>query len=234
MVILFPLLYANKILTHSIAVNTIKGKQVKGKFVNAHKSLRLTGKGSDISYTVHCHKNAHELYDLATDRVQMKNLHPTAPAPEGGRNALDAGEKTLASFPIPELLKRIDAALLALKSCKGADVPCYKPWAQFHPNGDVKNLRDSMQDRWDNKYSKLYEDYKVGFTKCYKNGRIDIEAEGPQWTDDGPIAGGQAPVLFYNSTYPDEWSTPSNGTDVDEDWVVGKDGEEEGWWDDWE
>jgi len=164
----------------------------------------------------------------------MENLHPTAPAPEGGQNAFDAGEKTLASFPIPELLKRIDTTLLVLKSCKGTDIPCYKPWAQLHPNGEVKNLRDVMQDRWDNKYHKLYEDYKVRFTKCNKSGRIDIKAEGPQWTDDGPIARGQAMVLFNNITDPDEWSTPSNGTSVDENWVIGKGGEEEGWWDDWE
>ena len=173
MVILFSLLYANKILTHPIIVNTIKGR-----FVNAYKFLRLTGKGHDISYTVHCHKNAHGLYDLVTDRVQMKNLHPTAPAREGGQNAFDAGEKTLASFPIPELLKRIDAALLVLKSCNGTDIPCHKPWAQLHPNGDVKNLRDAMQDRWDDNYSKLYEDYQVGFTKCYKNGRLILRLNG--------------------------------------------------------
>ena len=164
----------NKILTPPITVNTISGKQVKGKFSNAYKSLRLTGKGYDISYTVHCHKNAQELYDLATDRVQMENLHPTAPALKGGQNAFDAGEKTLASFPIAKLPKCIDAALLVLKSCKGTDIPCYEPSVQLHPDGDVKNLRDVMQNRWDGKYSKLYEDYKVGFTKCYKNGRISI------------------------------------------------------------
>jgi len=230
----FPHLYANSILTRPTTVNKIKGKQVKGKFVNSYKSLRLAGKGYDISYTVHCHNNAHELYNLATDRVQMKNLHPTAPAPEGGQNAFDAGEKTLAGFPIRKLLKRIDAALLVLKSCKGTEIPCHKPWAQLHPDGKVNSLRDAMDSRWDEKYDKLYKDYKVGFTKCYKNGKIDVGAEGPQWTNNGPVVGGQAMAMFNNSTDPDEWSMPSNGTDVDENWTVGKDGEEEGWWDDWE
>ncbi|KAJ4354687.1 uncharacterized protein N0V89_006424 [Didymosphaeria variabile] len=215
-------------------INTINGNHPKGKFVNSYKSLRLVGKGYDISYTVHCHKNAHELYNLANDRVQMKNLHPNAPAPLNGKNAFDSGETTLAGFPIPKLLKRIDAALLVLKSCKGTAIPCYKPWAQLHQIGQVNSLHDAMADQWDEKYDKMYEEYKVGFTKCFKNGKVDIGAEGPQWTADGPSAGSNAMVLFSNSTDPDQWSTSSNGTDVDESWFVGKDGEEEGLWDDWE
>ncbi|KAF2677191.1 alkaline phosphatase-like protein [Lentithecium fluviatile CBS 122367] len=203
--------------------------KIKGKFVNTYKSLRLAGNGYDISYTVHCHRNAHELYDLSSDRVQMNNLHPSAPALTGDKNAFDSGATTLANFPIPKMLKRIDAALLVLKSCKGNAIPCNKPWAQLHPDGNVNSLRDAMDQRFDQKYDELYKNYKVKFTSCFKNGRIDIGAEGPQWTRNGPTAGGQGVSLFNNSTDPDEWSTLSNGTEVDENWEVGDDGEEEGW-----
>ncbi|KAF2794585.1 alkaline phosphatase-like protein [Melanomma pulvis-pyrius CBS 109.77] len=207
---------------------------ITGKFVNSYKSLRLAGKGYDISYTVHCHNNSHELYNLANDRVELRNLHPTAPAPAGGKNAFDSGDTELAGFPIPKLLKRIDAALLVLKSCQGNSIPCNKPWAQLHPNANVNNLRDAMNNRWDENYDNWYSKYKVRFTKCYKNGKIDIGAEGPQWTTNGPTDGGHATVLFNDSTNPDDWSTPSDGIEADENWVVGDDGEEEGWWDDWE
>ncbi|CAI6330737.1 unnamed protein product [Periconia digitata] len=218
----------------SFGFNTIQGKNVTGKFVNAYKSLRLVGKSYDISYIIHCHNNAHELYDLSNDRVQMENLHPAAPAPESEQNAFESGTNTLAGFPIQKLLQRIDAALLVLKSCKGDEILCHKPWAQLHPQGNVNSLRDAMNTRWDEKYDDLHSNYKVGFTQCYKNGKIDVEAEGPQWTKTGPKPGNQNLVSFTNENDPDKWAVSSNDTDVDEKWTVGKDGEEEGWWDDWE
>lgn len=95
-------------------------------------------------------------------------------------------------------------------------------------------MREAMADRFDDKYDQLYKDFKVKFTKCYNTGRIDIEAEGPQWTTDGPVAGSQAAAMASNRTNPDEWYMSSNGTGVDENWVVGDEGEEQGWWDDWE
>lgn len=164
----------------------------------------------------------------------MKNLHPEAPAPRGGKNAFHSGETTLAGFPIRKLLKRIDAALLVLKSCKGTAIPCHKPWGQLHRNGNVHSLKDAMQNQYDTKYDRLNEKYKVGFDKCFKNGKIDVGAEGPQWTENGPVAGNSAMVFFNNSTDPDQWWTPTNGTDIDESWFVGKDGEQDGYWDDWE
>ena len=183
---------------------------------------------------MHCHNNAHELYNLANDRAQMKNLHPSAPRYANGQNPFESGETTLAGFPIPALLKRIDAALLVLKSCRGNAIPCNKPWAQLHREGGVNNLREAMADRFDGKYQDLHRDYKVNFTQCYNNGRIDISAEGPQWTVNGPVARSQATVLDDNVTSPGEWVMSSNGTGVDETWVVGDEGESEGWWDDWE
>lgn len=107
----------------------------------------------------------------------------------------------------------------------------------MHPEGNVNSLRDAMAGRFDDNYHKLHEDFKVNFTKCYKNGRIEIGAEGPQWTVNGPVAGGQGIAMFNNSITnmdPDEWVMPSNVTCVAKSWVVGDDGEEEGWWDDWE
>lgn len=78
---------------------------IKGKFVNSYKLLRLAGKGYDIAYTVHCHNNAPELYNLANDSGEMKNLHPSTPRPANGQNAYESGETSLSGFPILALIK---------------------------------------------------------------------------------------------------------------------------------
>lgn len=201
----------------SVADCLVNGK--KGERVNSYKSLRLAGKGYDISYTVHCEANAHELYDMAADVVQMHNLHPSAPAPAGGKNAFDAGQTQLAGYPIKKLLPRLDALLLVLKSCTGN--ACAQPWHELHQGGQVKNVKDAMDTTWDRKYEELYAKYKVRFNRCFKNGTIDIEAEGPQWKGDGRVDAGP-PVLMVG-----------NGTEVDESWEQSHD-VDEGWWDDWE
>ncbi|KKY17570.1 putative arylsulfatase [Phaeomoniella chlamydospora] len=150
--------------------------RIKRKRVNSYKSVRLVGKSYDIMYSVQCQYNSHELYDMSKDPVQMRNLHPTAPAGKGQPNPYDSGETKIAGYDIKLLLSRIDALLLVLKSCKRR--ACSNPWEQLHLNGEVKSLRDAMGQEFDDKYYKLP---KVQFRKCFKNGTIDLWAEGPQW-----------------------------------------------------
>lgn len=144
--------------------------------VNSYKSVRLTGQDYDIMYAVQCKNNSHELYNMNKDPVQMRNLHPTAPHEKGHKNAFHSGEGHIADYEIKRLLPRIDALLLVLKSCTRE--ACSNPWKQLHPNGKVHNLKHAMHHNFDHYYIGLP---KVHFRKCFKNGKINLWAEGPQW-----------------------------------------------------
>jgi N-acetylglucosamine-6-sulfatase len=209
--------------------------------VNSYKSVRLAGKGYDISYTVQCHKNAHELYNMKKDPVQMRNLHPTAPAPEMHKNAFHSGEQKLAGFEIKRLLPRIDALPLVLKTCKGDE--CRRPWKQLHPDGEVKNLRDAMDKKHDHWYHALP---KVKFNRCFNNGTIDLAAEGPQWHGQCPVSHNphsqgtahreMEQAAFYGYTEPVIRGFDENMYETDRgeaEFLDGWEGEE-GYWDDWE
>ena len=77
-------------------------------------------------------------------------------------------------LPLSNVISRLDALLLVLKSCKGSS--CTKPWHVLHPKGDVVNLKDALSSTFDTFYEK--EQSRVGFTRC-EPGQI-IDAEGPQ------------------------------------------------------
>lgn len=71
------------------------------------------------------------------------------------------------------LLSRLDALLLVLKTCKAR--VCTHPWETLHPHGDVQNLHDALDTKFDDFYN--LEQEKVQFTKC-ERGYI-LESEGP-------------------------------------------------------
>lgn len=73
-----------------------------------------------------------------------------------GSNSVAAG------FGIPELTARLDGLLLALKSCKGK--ACRRPWETLFPEGDVRSLRDAMNQQYDNFF--LRKQAKVTFSEC--------------------------------------------------------------------
>lgn len=154
---------------------------------------------------------------MAKDPVQMRNLHPSAPA-EGGQNAFHSGENKLAGYNITRLIPRIDALLLVLKSCKATD--CAKPWKALHPNADVKNLRDAMNGTFDDKYDSIP---RVQFCKCFTNGTIDLAAEGPRWKGNGDVVG-----LCPQGAKQTEFE------DNEDERMTQRYQEEWGYWDDWE
>lgn len=182
-----------------------------------------------MMYAVHCRNNSHELYDMTTDSVQMKNLHPNAPHEPGHKNAFDSGTTTLSGFAIKKLLTRIDALLLVLKSCQAET--CKQPWAALHQDGAVKALKDAMSSDYDDMYNNYYNNYRVKFTKCYKDGTIDKSAEGPQWPIDETHIVGINGTMGMNETVEAEGNYTNVGDD-DETYSLGW--ENEGWWDDWE
>lgn len=75
--------------------------------------------------------------------------------------------------PLVRIITRLDALLMVLKSCKGET--CRKPWKVLHPDGDVINLDDALDSKFDSFYQ---TQAKVAFTRC-EPGYI-ISSEGPQ------------------------------------------------------
>jgi N-acetylglucosamine-6-sulfatase len=82
-------------------------------------------------------------------------------------------EPNLINRPQSEVITRLDALLLVLKSCKG--ITCIDPWKVLHPAGDVGSLSMALGAQFDGFYK---AQPKVSFTRC-EMGYL-VESEGPQ------------------------------------------------------
>jgi hypothetical protein len=114
----------------------------------------------------------------------MTNLHPNAPHEADERNAFHSGHDTLLGRPTQQLLHRLDAMILVQKTCK-MNV-CREPWAQFHPDGDVKNLIDALDSKYDELYARVHEAGTVGWEHCYGDDQAtlyNLDNERPLWKD---------------------------------------------------
>ena len=168
------------------------------KNLQIYKALRLQGKGVNLMYSVWCQDGAHELYDMSWDPYQMSNLHPEAPTPNYGNvthgddgqvvipNAYYGGAKTLLTRPTWNVIHRLDALVLVLKTCK-ANV-CREPWKQLHPGGSVNTLIDALDEKHDSFYTNSYNVAKVGWHQCYtgisahhSSTLYDLANEQPLW-----------------------------------------------------
>ncbi|PKX88330.1 sulfatase family protein [Aspergillus novofumigatus IBT 16806] len=125
---------------------------------NTYKAVRILSNEYSLYYSVWCN-NEHELYDPTTDPYQINNLHPSARKGQ-------ADKHRIMGFDITQVISRLDALLLVLKSSMGR---------VLHPDGSVHNLLDAL----DHKYDAFYRDqFKVSFDRC-EYGYV-IDAEGPQ------------------------------------------------------
>jgi hypothetical protein len=136
---------------------------------NTYKAVRVLSNEYNLYYAVWCN-NEHELYDLNNDQFQLNNLL-LSPQPQS----------TLLGYPVSAVASRLDALLLVLKSCKGNS--CVKPWLSLHPQGDVSNLKEALDSKYDGFYEQ--QEVKVKYTKC-ELGYL-IGSEGPQFLTDGLI-----------------------------------------------
>ncbi|KAI9483817.1 MAG: alkaline-phosphatase-like protein [Benjaminiella poitrasii] len=107
---------------------------------NTYKTLRIISQNYNYMYAVWC-TGEHELYDLKKDPYGLKNLYDNMSV---------------------QLVNRLDALLVVLKSCR-ADT-CRDPWKILHP-GDryVKTLQDALHEKYDNYYAQFR---KVEFEQC--------------------------------------------------------------------
>lgn len=101
-----------------------------------------------------------------TDPYELHNLYPDGSL-EGDN------DRTLFGHPLSQVLLRLDALLLVLKSCQG--VTCVRPWEVLHPAGHVQDLPDALHTQYDQFYR---EQVKVAYDRC-ESGYI-IDAEGVQ------------------------------------------------------
>ncbi|EGP88164.1 uncharacterized protein MYCGRDRAFT_40096 [Zymoseptoria tritici IPO323] len=139
---------------------------------NTYKALRLIGEGYNLLYTVWC-TGEKEFYDLTLDPYQMQNYLDA--------NSAELAENyEIADCSFAQLISRLDALLMVLKSCKAKS--CQKPWSTLHPAGEVTSLKDALHPKFDGFYE---QQSKVSFSSCAM-GYI-ISEEGPQevnvWND---------------------------------------------------
>lgn len=95
------------------------------------------------------------------DPQQMKNLASGSP------------RENVIGISLSQVLARLDAMMMVMKSCKGAQ--CTLPWLTLHPKGNVNSLAEALNGRYDSFYAMQP---KVSFTSC-EPGYI-VSAEGPQ------------------------------------------------------
>ncbi|KAF5672808.1 arylsulfatase [Fusarium circinatum] len=150
----------------AIAEGEIGGFDGKGQIFaqnNTYKGVRIVHEDYSLYYSAWCN-NEHELYDLKTDPGQLNNLFP--------HNDVKASA-TFLGTTTGQVLNRLDALMLVLKSCKGNT--CIEPWKILHPEGGVMSLKDALQAKFNTFYE---EQVKVRFERCEYGYLID--AEGPQ------------------------------------------------------
>jgi N-acetylglucosamine-6-sulfatase len=68
---------------------------------------------------------------------------------------------SLAGRPLTQIMDRLDALMLVLKTCKGN--VCIEPWKSLHPAENVKNLAQALSVNFDGFYAELP---KVKFEFC--------------------------------------------------------------------
>jgi hypothetical protein len=124
----------------------------------------------------------------------MKNLHPGLLS-----SSVEDDSQLILGRPIAQLLTRLDAVLMVQKSCKEGQ--CRKPWDQLHPGGQVQNLKDALDKKFDEKYAKCP---KVQFNRCFMEPVYHPWAEGPQWQ--GTQEEVQANLLTRNGYDWDTWA----------------------------
>lgn len=85
----------------------------------------------------------------------------------------DVEEIEVLGYAMSEVVPRLDALLMVLKSCRGSE--CVKPWGSLHPDGSVTSLKGALDPKFNSFY---HSQPKVSFDRCVYG--YEIDAEGPQ------------------------------------------------------
>ncbi|KAI8330816.1 alkaline-phosphatase-like protein [Choanephora cucurbitarum] len=107
---------------------------------NTYKTLRVISQEYNYMYTVWC-TGEHEFYDLKKDPYELENLFESVDT---------------------QLLNRLDALLVVLKSCRAES--CRDPWKILHTDGSsVSTLKDALDPKYDAHYAQFRH---VQFEEC--------------------------------------------------------------------
>ncbi|KAF2260108.1 putative arylsulfatase [Lojkania enalia] len=162
----------NPLLHEDDSINSEESETTRSKITgiqnNTYKALRLIGDRYSFYYSIWC-TNEHELYDMTEDPYQMNNL--VSKLTDASLMPKLAG--TLLDRPLSQVVPRLDALLLVLKSCKERN--CRDPWWALHRQGNVHSLVDALNPLYDEFYDRQA---KVRFSKCTQG--YLVEFEGPQ------------------------------------------------------
>lgn len=150
--------------------------------IPAYRTLRVhdeddEGKPTTYSYSVWC-TGERELYDLQEDPHQVRNLLKTHN--HLGAFATFDAEQHL-SNKHQQLLHRLDALLLVLKTCQGE--VCHKPYSAIFPDisatgGEIFKLAHALDPKYDHYFAKLP---KVEYSRCELGYQARLEK--PDWSD---------------------------------------------------
>ncbi|EFQ94320.1 hypothetical protein PTT_08067 [Pyrenophora teres f. teres 0-1] len=146
--------------------NTFYG--ASGYVNNTYKTVRVVAGAYDVAYTVWC-TNEHQLYDMKKDPYQLTNLYGT-------------NSTAVNNWPTNKLASRLNGLLLTLKRCKGH--VCTRPWEKVHPQGNVRNLEDAMDERYDVFYGE--RQHVMSFSRCVMGQDLSVEGalEPVVWQDE--------------------------------------------------
>lgn len=145
---------------------------------STYRTLRIHDEADNsltYSYSVWC-TGERELYDLTTDRYQVRNL--LAEHNEAGPFA----QIDTLSPDLERVTNRVDGLMLVLKTCEGA--PCGAPWATLFPKGEVKSLAEALDAKYDKYFTSLP---KVKFDQCALG--YQARREHPLWQDSWAYVG---------------------------------------------
>ncbi|CAK3774366.1 arylsulfatase [Lecanosticta acicola] len=130
---------------------------------NTYKSLRIKSGGQSFYYSVWC-TGEKEFYDMNADPYQMDNLHRTLTGPMQNLQFFDR--------PWHQLVPRLDALLMVLKSCK--QDTCRDPYSVLFPKREVRNLTAAMHRHYDNFFDGTP---KLKFHSCHTGYIPHLEQE---------------------------------------------------------
>lgn len=148
---------------------------------NTYKSLRIKSAGQSFYYSVWC-TGEKEFYDMNSDPFQLRNLLRPLTGPQQDIQFFNR--------PWDQLIQRLDALLMVLKSCK--QDTCRDPYSVLFPKRQVQDLTAAMDTEYDSFFNKTP---KVTFHGCY-TGYIPELEEG-HMTLKPYSAGSKAQTSFF-------------------------------------
>ena len=164
---------------------------------NTYKGVRLISQHYSLYYSVWCTNEA-ELYDLKTDPYQTRNLFSPI-------TSLDLNPLTIANRPLSQVVARLDALMMVVKSCKG--YVCTHPWSYLHPTGAVVTLDEALNPYFDDFYGKQP---KVQFEACalgyLKNLEGPLVANVFGGGDEKVLRGRGRKTFEYGERFHDIWT----------------------------